>query len=257
MIAPGHNSSSRWFESLSPNRSPLLRLFCFPYAGGSAHVFREWQRHLGPDVDLCLVHLAGRARRIGERPHTRLRPLVEEVADVMRLEGHTRFAFYGHSMGALIAFELARELRRRSRPLPAHLFFSACRAPSAVRGAPVTFNLPHRDFMAALEKLNGTPLEFFERPEIQKTLLPLLRADFEITDTYEYLTESPLACPINLYGGDRDELAAVESLSPWQVETSGECQIHLFSGGHFFIQTHKAEFLRMLRRDIFLSTSAT
>src|SRR5262249_9374078 len=147
---------------------------------------------------------------------------------------------------ALIAFELARELRRRSRTMPAHLFFSACRAPSAVRGVPVTFNLPHRDFMAALERLNGTPKEFFEHPEIQKALLPLLRADFEITDTYEYLTESPLACPINVYGGDQDELATVKSLYPWQVETSGGCKIHLFSGGHFFIHTHKSEFLRML-----------
>jgi medium-chain acyl-[acyl-carrier-protein] hydrolase len=250
LAAPRHNSSGRWFESLSIARAPLLRLFCFPYGGGNAYAFREWQRHFAPEIDLCLVHLPGRARRISERPHTRLQPLVEEMADAIRTEIRGRFAFYGHSMGALISFELARELRRRRYGTPVHLFLSACRAPNVVRSVPPTFNLPIQEFVAEIQKLKGTPKEFFEHPELQNALLPLLRADFEITDTYEYLAESPLACPITVYGGEQDELAPVKNLVPWELQTSAECTIRVFSGHHFFIQSHKTEFVELLRKDV-------
>ena len=253
LVAPRQSSSSRWFESLSPARAPLLRLFCFPYGGGNAHAFREWQLHFAPEIEVCLVHLPGRARRIVERPHTRLQPLVQEVADAIRIETHSRFAFFGHSMGALISFELARELRRRNYDTPVHLFLSACRAPDVVRAVPPTFNLPVQEFMAEIKKLEGTPTEFFENPDLQHALLPLLRADFEITDTYEYVPESRLACPITVYGGERDELASVKHLAPWELQTSAECKFRIFPGGHFFIQSHKAEFLRTLRQDLLQS----
>ena len=253
MTTSRNDSSNRCFESLSTARAPLLRLFCFPYGGGNAHVFREWQRYFSPEIDICLVHLPGRARRIGERPHTRMQPLVKEVADAIRTEVRGRFSFYGHSIGALISFELARELRRRNCGAPAHLFLSACRAPTKVRAVPRTFDLPVAEFMAMIQRLNGTPKEFFEYPEIQNSLLPLLRADFEIIDTYEYLAESPLACPITVYGGELDELASLKNLAPWELETSGECKMRVFSGGHFFIQSHKMEFVRTLREDLLQS----
>jgi medium-chain acyl-[acyl-carrier-protein] hydrolase len=254
---PHHNSRSRWFESLSNAGAPLLRLFCFPYAGGSAHVFREWQRHLAPEIDVCLVHLPGRARRIGERPHTRVGPLVEELADAIRDEVHGRFAFYGHSLGALISFELARELRRRNYNMPVGLFLSACRGPIRVRAVRPTFNLPDQELMAEMQKLNGTPKEVFEYPEMQKVLLPLLRADFEITDTYEYLAESPLACPITVYAGEQDQHSSVKDMAFWEVQTSAECKTRVFSGDHFFIQSQKAEFIKILRQDLLWTLSVT
>jgi medium-chain acyl-[acyl-carrier-protein] hydrolase len=241
-----HDFNSRWFESLLTASAPRLRLFCFPYAGGNANVFREWQRHFGPGIDVCLVHLPGRARRLGERPHTRLQPLVKELADVIRKQLHGRFAFYGHSMGALISFELARELRRRNYPAPVHLFLSACRAPTVVRDVPPTFNLPVPQFVAEIQKLNGTPKEFFEYPELQKALLSLLRADFEITDTYEYVAEAPIACPITVYGGEQDELATLQSLAPWELQTSAEYKTRVFPGDHFSIQSPRAAY-RVIR----------
>ncbi len=250
MTISNQNLKSRWFESLTTARDPLLRLFCFPYAGGSAHVFREWQRHLAPEIDVCLVHLPGRAQRMGERPHARLQPLVEEVADAIRSESRSPFAFYGHSMGAIISFELARELRRRNCDAPVHLFLSAHRAPIIKRAARPTFDLPVQELIAEILKLNGTPREFFEHPEIQSTLLPLLRADFEITDTYEYRAESPLTCPITVYGGERDDLAPTQSLPAWEQQTTAEFQLRVFSGDHFFIQSHRAEFVRLLRQDL-------
>ena len=218
-------------------------------------MFREWSRHLSPEIDVCLVHLPGRARRIGERPRTRLQPLVEEMADAIRPELRGRFAFYGHSMGALICFELARELRRRNCATPVRLFLSACRAPNVVRTVPPIFHLPVQEFMAEIRKLKGTPKEFFELPEIQKALLPLLRADMEITDTYEYLPESPLPCPLTVYGGEQDELAPVKSLVPWELQTTAECKTRLFSGDHFFIQSLKTEFVGILRQDLLQTLS--
>lgn len=250
MSGPNQNSNSRWFESLSRNGAALIRLFCFPYAGGNAHVFREWQRHFGPEVDVCLVHLPGRARRIGEPPRTRLQPLVQELSDAIRADLGLPFAFYGHSMGALISFELVRELRRRKWPLPIHLYISACRSPIKVRSVPPKFNLPLEEFMTELQKLNGTPKEFFDCPQIQRAILPLLRADFELTDTYEYVAESPLNCPITLYGASADHLAPLESLSAWEFETSAQYRMRLFGGGHFFIQSHKTEFVATLRQDV-------
>ncbi len=212
-------------------------------------MFRDWQRHLGREIDVCLVHLPGRARRIGERPRARLRPLVEELADAIGPELRGQFAFYGHSMGALISFELARELRRRNWSTPVHLFLSACRAPTIVRGVRPTFNLPVRELMAEIRKLNGTPKEFFESPEIQNVLLPLLRADLEIIDTYEYVAEAPLGCAINVYAGEQDTHAPPESLVTWELQTSAKCTLQTFSGDHFFIQSQKIEFLRSLRED--------
>jgi surfactin synthase thioesterase subunit len=251
MIAPHQNLARRWFQSLSTGRAWRLRLFCFPYAGGNAHVFREWQRSLSPEIDVCLVHLPGRAHRISERAHTQIQPLVQEVADAISTEIQgSRFAFWGHSMGALISFELARELRRRNYPAPVHLFLSACRAPTVMNAVPPTFNLPTQEFMAEIKKLNGTPQEFFENPEFQRFLLPLLRSDFQITDTYEYQDENPLACPITAYGGDQDELAPLNHLALWKMQTSAAYQTRVFPGEHFFWQSQKKEFISVLRNDL-------
>jgi medium-chain acyl-[acyl-carrier-protein] hydrolase len=245
-----HKLSSRWFESLSTTYEPLLRLFCFPYAGGSAHVFREWQRYLAPEIDVCLVHLPGRAQRICELPHTRLLALVEEVADAIGTQIDEPFAFYGHSMGGLISFELARELRRRRCEIPVHLFVSAHPSPVAKKRLPHTFNLPLPEFIAEIRKFNGTPKELFDYPELQEAWLPLLRADFEMTDTYEYLADSALGCPIMVYGGEKDEIVSAKNLAAWGQLTSAKCEIRIFPGDHFFIQNHKTEFVRVFRQDL-------
>src|SRR5205814_566236 len=151
----------------------------------------------------------------------------------------------------LISFELARELRRRNWSLPVHLFLSACRSPVRVRSVLPMFNLSDEAFTAELKKLNGTPQEFFDHPEILATLLPMLRADFELTDTYEYPPELPLNCPITVYGGRADHLAALDSLAHWERETSQGYRKQVFDGDHFFIHSHKAEFIETLKHDLF------
>lgn len=251
MAAPHQNSPKRRVENLLRGRTCLLRLFCFPYAGGNAHVYREWQSYLSPQIDVCLVHLPGRGHRINEPPHKQIQPLVQEVTDAIHAEAQgVRFAFWGHSMGALISFELAREFRRRNYPAPVHLFLSGCPAPTVISTVPACFDLPEQEFIAELQKLNGAPKEFFADPELQRLFLPLLRADFQISDTYQYRDEIPLACPITVYGADQDKLTALNYLAPWQIQTTAAYQMRMFAGDHFFFQSQKEEFIRVLRKDL-------
>jgi medium-chain acyl-[acyl-carrier-protein] hydrolase len=241
--------ASRWFESLSAAEAPQ-RLFCFPYAGGDAQSFRGWQRHFAPEVDVCLAHLPGRGRRLGAPRFTRLQQLVEAIADVIGPKVEGPFAFYGHSMGAIISFELARELRRRNAGSPLHLFLSGRQAPGMRRIGPRMFALPEKEFIAELHKLNGTPMELFDDPQIKDLFIPLLRADFEMVDTYECSPGPPLACPMTVYGGSQDERAPVDSLNPWAMHTTAQCTVRILPGDHFFIQKQSSQFINVLRRDL-------
>jgi medium-chain acyl-[acyl-carrier-protein] hydrolase len=250
-VGPSQESNARWFERLATADTPVLQLYCFPYAGGSAQVFREWRQHLPPQIEVCLVHLPGRGRSMGEPLFRRLRPLVVAAADAMAPGLQGRFAFYGHSMGATISFELARELRRRKLDLPCHLFVSGRQAPTVPESEPPIFDLPHQEFLAAIKRLNGTPNEFFDHPELQELFMPLLRADFEMVDTYEYVPEPPLACPISVYGGEQDIRVHFESLVAWEKQTSAKFSVRMLPGDHFFIDGHKMEFIKAFRNDLF------
>jgi medium-chain acyl-[acyl-carrier-protein] hydrolase len=243
--------NSRWFEHLSPGKSTGLCLFCFPYAGGSANVFRSWQRHFVSEVDLCLVHLPGRGRRIGEPPFTSMNALVDAIADQIHQELRCPYAFYGHSMGAVIGFELARVLRLRHGTEPAALFLSGRRAPRVPRSTPASFDLPDEQFIAELRRLNGTPAEVLQDSNLLELFLPLLRADFQVSEAYQYQTGNRLSCPMTVYGGLRDVVASVQDLQKWQEHTTAAFQLRLFPGGHFFIQEpNNSDFLKTFGQDV-------
>lgn len=242
-------SQSKWFENLPEGNDGALRLFCFPYAGGSAQVFRSWQRHFLTEASLSLAHLPGRAARIGEPPFKQYKPLVNALADAIIPELSPAFVFWGHSMGALISFELARELRRRGQPGPLALFVSGRVAPQIPDPDPPTFNLPEQEFIAELRRLNGTPGELLDRPELREFFLPTIRADFELVDTYVYESGDPLACAIHAYGGLQDATVPIADLRAWQKQTSGAFKVRMFPGDHFFIHT-SADFVHALRRDV-------
>lgn len=239
----------RWFETLAPVRLGCLRLFCFPYAGGSAQVFRSWQRQFPSDVALSLVHLPGRASRISEPAFTRLTPMVREIADAIIPELQTDYAFWGHSMGALISFELARELRRRGHAGPLGLFVSGRMAPQIPPADPPTYDLPEQEFIAELKRLNGTPRELLEEPGLMELFLPTIRADFEVVETHTYEPGAPLACPFHVYGGLKDSSIPVESLRAWQEQTTTRCIVRLFPGDHFFIHSYSTDVVHTLMRD--------
>lgn len=227
-----------------------VRLFCFPYAGGAASIFRSWSSKLPPTVEVCPVHLPGRAHRIAEPAYVSLPPLVEAVARALAPHLDRPFAFFGHSMGALIGFELARHLRGRGGPQPEHLFVSACRAPQIPRTQPPTYQLPEAEFVEELQRLNGTPREVFGHPELLKLMLPILRADFAVCQTYEYVPAPPLDCAIAAFGGLDDPDISAEDIRAWGAQTVNRFGARMLPGDHFFLHTAEWMLLAALASEL-------
>nr|QEO74499.1 thioesterase [uncultured bacterium] len=242
-------SVTPWLVPLGSSPRARLRLFCFPYAGGGAHIFHQWPRRL-PDVEVYAVQPPGRGVRMSERPLTSLGELVAAAAPALLPFMDRPFAFYGHSMGALLGYELARRLREEGRPEPSYLFVSGCRAPQSADARDVTYDLPDAEFVEVLRRLKGTPAEVLEHEELLRLLLPLLRADFAVTQTYRYSEGPPLGCPITAVGGLQDEEVTREHLPPWREMTTGAFSLHMLPGDHFFLHTSQDMLLEIINRQL-------
>jgi medium-chain acyl-[acyl-carrier-protein] hydrolase len=237
---------SRWISYWRPNPQARLRLFCLPYAGGSAHIFRNWPEYLPDSVEVGVVHLPGRAHRAFEQPPTRLAPLAQSLTTALLPEMDKPFAIFGHSMGATIGFEWVRELRRRGGPPPLHLFVSGRPAPQVAQREEASYRLPDHLFIKLLRRLNGTPETLLNQPELMESLLPILRADFELLQTYVYSPEAPLDCPITAFGGSQDREVEIEELEAWRMQTIAKFSLSLFDGDHFFIHSSEPLLIKSL-----------
>jgi medium-chain acyl-[acyl-carrier-protein] hydrolase len=248
-----NNRATPWFTSQRPNARARLRLFCFPYAGGGAAIYRLWPQSLPSEVEVCVAQLPGRGTRLREQPFTSLDALVEAAAEAIAPSLDKPFALFGHSMGAMISFELARRLREQGRPQPAHLFVSGRRAPQLPNDDPVSYNLPDADLGRELLRLNGTPKEVLEHPELMELMLPLLRADFSVVETYVYRPGVPLDCPLTAFGGLRDSEVGREQLEAWSEQTTSEFALRMLPGDHFFLNDAQAQTLLLsaLSRDLY------
>lgn len=247
-----------WLGWPKPNPLAQMRLFCFPYAGGSALIYRNWPERLISEVEVCAINLPGRAQRLREAPYTRLSLLVEELAPAVRPFLDKPFAFFGHSMGAMISFELARHLRREQALAPAHLFLSGRGAPHLVKEADTpTFDLPDEEFVRELRRLKGTPQEVLDNPELMQLMIPLLRADFTVCQTYEYRQEPPLDCPITAFGGLQDKEVPREQLEGWREHTSSTFRLVMLPGDHFFLNSQREVLLRILSQELSQSLRPT
>lgn len=229
--------AARWLSYVRPNPAARLRLFCFPYAGGSAGVYRNWAASLSPQVEVLPVQLPGRETRLREAAYSSVRLLVEALGPALLPLLDRPFAFFGHSMGALISFELVRWLRRAGAAEPVQLFVSARIAPQLPDPDPPTYNLPEAEFIEEVRRLNGTPDEVLRHEELLRLLLPLLRADFSICQTYQYEEEAPLSCPIRAYGGLKDLTVTRRMLEGWGAQTAGPFVLRMMPGDHFFLHT--------------------
>jgi surfactin synthase thioesterase subunit len=224
-----------------PNGGARFRLFTFPYAGGGGSAFRPWIADLPPEIELCVVQLPGREARWGEPPFTRMTDLVPALATGIRPHLDRPYAFFGHSLGALICFELARALRAAGAPDPVHLFASAHRAPRSPNPHPEMRHMADGPFVDEIgRRYGGIPPVVLENPELVQLMLPFLRADFTVFETYQYREEPPLACPITAFGGVSDDYVRPEALEAWAQETTGGFSVRVFPGGHFFLQDHRA-----------------
>ena len=250
-IAP----SNLWVTCPKLNPQASLRLFCFPYAGGSALSFRNWPDLLPATIEVCPIELPGRGMRLKEAPFTQLAPLVEEIVQSLLPYLDKPFAFFGHSMGGLTSFEVARLLRRTYARNPAHLFVSGRRAPQIPDSDSPIHTLPDAEFLKELHRLNGTPEEVLANEELMQLLLPTLRADFAALETYTYQPESPLSRPITAFGGLQDPDVSCDMLEAWQEQTSATFSLQMFLGDHFFIHTAQSLLLQSLTQILNRSTS--
>ena len=217
-------------------------LYCLPHAGGSASVFRSWAGQLG-NVAVAPIQLPGRETRMRETPYTQMAPLLEELADAIlaqqRQREHADYAVYGHSLGALIGFELVREIRRREATAPVHLIVSGCNAPDQLRagdnGAPPVWEMSDEEVVGLLRRLGGTPEQILADRSIRRLILPPFRGDLTVRDTYGYHPQPPLDVPITAIAATADPRAAVANMRGWGRQTGRRFRMHLLSGGHFAV----------------------
>lgn len=239
-------STSRWLTPSKRSVDARSRLFCFPYAGGGASVYRAWPAAIPETVDVRAVQLPGRESRLREAPHVAIGPLAGAAAEALEPATDLPYAIFGHSMGALVGFEVARRL---TRP-PALLVVSGHRAPHLpLEMAPVA-DLPDDELMREIERLNGMPREVLEHDELRELLVPILRADFRLCETYTLAAGPPLPCPIVAYGGLDDPEVSREALDGWREHTSAGFVMRLFPGDHFFVVEQAPLVLRALVRDL-------
>ena len=235
-----------WFPSLEDSAHAKMRLFCFPYAGGGASVFHGWAEHLPAGVAVCPVRLPGRETRLSEPPFDRMDRLIEALSEAISPYLDKPLALFGHSLGAVIAFELARLL-----PAPlAGLFVSGARAPQLRRDYVPPPPPSDDEIVEELRRLDGIPQELLEHRELMQLALPALRADTALYRNYVYREAPPLHCPIRAYGGEDDERIARRDLEPWAAETTQSFRLEMLPGGHLFPRTHRTEFLKALAREL-------
>lgn len=244
-------NANNWIVYPRPNPQARLRLFCFPYAGGGASIYRLWPNDLPSAVEICSLQPPGRENRLREKPFTHVTPLTQALVPIISPYLNLPFAFFGYSLGSLVAFEVVRELRRQGGPIPLHLFVGGRRAPQIPDPDPPIHQLPEPEFLIELRRLSGTPEAVLQNAELMQLLQPLLRADFAINETYPYTVEPPLACPISAYGGLEDAEADQDDLAPWQEQTRAAFKLQMFPGGHFFLNNDRAPLLQAISEDLY------
>jgi medium-chain acyl-[acyl-carrier-protein] hydrolase len=231
-------------------RGAQLRLLCFPYAGGSAAAYRGWADRLPPGVDLRPVELPGHGARISEPRFTRLEPLAEALHESLRADLEAPFACFGHSLGALVAYELARTLQRAGRPGPVRLYVSGHRAPHLRQRREPIHALPDADLVREIVELDPASEEAMRHEELRELALPILRDDFTIAETYRHARGEPLETPIVAFGGASDPIVDEQDVRAWAGHTSGPFTCHIVAGGHLFLETSRDDVLELLARDL-------
>lgn len=220
--------------------APRLRLVCFPYAGGGPAAFRPWARLLPPDVELCIVHLPGREGRWRDPVISHADGLIGPIAEALLPLLTTPYVFYGHSLGTLVGFEVARYLDRVHGTVPTQFVGGAHRAPHLPNSHPEIRHLGNDPFVEEINRrYGGIPQLVLDNRELLELMLPALRADFSVYETYEYREAPPLRCPMTVFGGTDDRFVSASEIAAWRRHTSARFQDPMLPGDHFFIQPHR------------------
>lgn len=239
-----------WFKRPQPNPQAGIALVCFPHAGGGASAYRDWPKSLPPEVELIVAELPGRESRIKETPLESLEAVIVALCTALSpLLAGRPYAFIGHSLGALVAFELARELRRENHELPFCLFASGREAPTRHEPGRQLHNLPDDEFIQEMiSRYDGIPRMLLDEPELLSLLMPAMKADLRLTETYTYEAEAPFTFPLQIMSGKGDTRLTPDLLMPWAEQTTGPAPLTYFDGGHFFIRDSRMEVTAFVSR---------
>jgi surfactin synthase thioesterase subunit len=226
-----------------------MRLFCLPYAGGAATIYHRWQAGMPDEVDVCPIELPGRLSRLNDPPFREMGPLVRALSAALDPHLDLPFALFGYSMGALVAFEWARDVALRRGLEPVHVIVAA-------RGAPhlpssfvhVTDSMTDRDLIARIVGLYGARIEaVLSDRELLAIVLRMMRADLGLLDTYRYQDGQPLRAPITVLGGMRDAIVPRDALDGWAKQTSGAFDLRMFAGDHFFLHAEESSVIAAVK----------
>ena len=237
-------SPDAWVSRSKPRPQARARLFCFPHAGAGASAYRLWPNGLPADLEVCAIQLPGRESRLREASLDSIPELVHALIPALEPHLDLPFAFFGHSLGAVIASEVARTLEQRGGPLPAHLVVSARRPPHLPDPRPPLHRLSDEHFATEINRrYGGIPEELLQYPDVMAVLLPSLRADITALETHVPSPRAPMRIPISAFGGAHDGLTPREHLEAWRSETVADFRIRSFAGDHFYLKPQLAEVL--------------
>jgi len=227
---------SPWIKIYQPISQPILRLFCFHPAAAGPSLFRLWGKYLPSNIEVCAIQLPGRETRVKETLITEWDDLTPNLTQgLLPLIEEYPFAFFGHSLGALVIFEVARKLRREKLPFPKYMFVSG-RRPPHIPIDNLVHQTPNSILISALREYGGTPEEALQNQYLMQLYLPILRADLTLNEKYTYFSEAPLECPIVAFRGTNDVEVSLQQLSKWEQHTISNFALHEFPGGHMFFQ---------------------
>ncbi|NHN38208.1 thioesterase [Pseudomaricurvus alcaniphilus] len=243
-----HTSSLFHIATARPDAQ--LRLVCFSYAGGNANHFLGWQADLHPEVELVICQLPGRGVRLFETPYDDMDTLVRDLASASAELLDKPLVFFGHSLGAKLAYELGLALQKRALPAPLHTVISAATAPFHQRPGPPIHQLPEAEFVAAVARLGGTPAQILRNRELMALCTPALRADYKLVETYRNRSKQQIAGQLTLLGGLDDPFVSPEQLSAWCPLYQSVIEAYWFDGGHFFINQHSEQVLQFLNESV-------
>lgn len=244
----------KWLSRVWSHGAALGRLFCFPFAGGSSSIYRGWQALLGNSIELCPVHLPGRGIRLAEAPITDLRQMIEALAKGLAPYLHVPFAFFGHSMGALLAYELTLHLREINAPTPYLIGVSARQAPHVPIDSRRASHTSDEEFLALLGELSGGTLALLGEPSLRKIHLPILRADFLLCESVRPKLPSPLDIPIVAFSGARDATVSYAMIDQWRAHTRSRFVMKVMAGDHFFVNQCGAEICAALSKELLIGS---
>jgi medium-chain acyl-[acyl-carrier-protein] hydrolase len=246
-----NSQRNKWIFQPEQKPNATIRLFCFPHAGGGISAFYQWHKYFNEEIELCFIQLPGRDRRINEAPYTQLSQLIDDLIRYITPFTDKKFAFLGHSMGSLISFELTRKMRLMQNLSPIHLFLLAGSAPHLYTYEPI-HHLEENDFIEEVRKFNGIDEIIINNKDIMRSFLQILKADFKLVESYNYIVDDPVDCSISVFGGISDPFVNRENLMSWKDHTTNNFKIRFFQGDHFFLKNNVDEIIRNIHEDLLM-----